>query len=210
MGTREKIIASSIELFNENRATNISTVQIADAIGISPGNLYYYFKNKEHIIRTIWDEEISKKMNAVFYDIELSMSENGILQFFKRIAKYTYKYRFFYLEIYSLLSNDPELKDAYMKRSSVLMDQIILIFDTWISIGIMKPITENEKKFLLQNCWTLGQIWITYSEIIHNNVSLKEMTLDEIFHIYYILKPYFTDTANDRIQKLINLTKCDL
>lgn len=210
MGTREKIIDSSIKLFNENRATNVSTVQIANDIGISSGNLYYYFKNKEHIIRTIWNEEISKKMDIAFYDTELSMSENGILQFFKRIAKYTYKYRFFYLEIYSLLSNDPKLKDAYMKRSSVLMDQIRLTFDTWISIGIMKPITENEKKFLLQNCWTLGQVWITYSEIIHNNISLKEMTLDEIFHIYYILKPYFTDTANDRIQKLIDLTKCNL
>ena len=44
--TREAIIDSSINLFNKRLASNVSTVQIASELGISPGNLYYYFNNK--------------------------------------------------------------------------------------------------------------------------------------------------------------------
>lgn len=210
MGAREKILEASIKLFNENRATNVSTVQIANAIDISTGNLYYHFKNKEHIIRTIWSEEIVPRMDKIFYDKELMMSESGILQFFTRLVKYTYRYRFFYLEIYSLLLNDPELRQSYMERANALAGQIGIIFDTWISIGIMEPIGEAEKKFLSENCWTLGQTWITYAEITHKDAPIKEMALDEIMHIYHVLKPYFTDTANERIQRLMELVKCDL
>ena len=49
--TREKILDVSLQLFNEKKASNVSTVQISAAMKISPGNLYYYFANKEELIR---------------------------------------------------------------------------------------------------------------------------------------------------------------
>ena len=43
--TKEKIIETSIKLFNEKGCLNTSTRHIADELGISVGNLYYHFKN---------------------------------------------------------------------------------------------------------------------------------------------------------------------
>ena len=48
--TKEKIIETSINLFNEKGCLNTSTRHIADELGISIGNLYYHFKNKEEIL----------------------------------------------------------------------------------------------------------------------------------------------------------------
>ena len=48
--TKEKIIETSIKLFNEKGCLNTSTRHIADELGISVGNLYYHFKNKEDIL----------------------------------------------------------------------------------------------------------------------------------------------------------------
>ena len=45
-------------MFNDKGATNVSTVQLSEYLKISPGNLYYYFDNKEHLIRSIWTENI--------------------------------------------------------------------------------------------------------------------------------------------------------
>jgi len=107
------------------------------------------------------------------------------------------------------LNNDPELKQAYTQNANELMKQLIVIIDTWISLGIMKPISEIEKKYLYENCWTLAQTWITYSEIIHTNISLKDSALDKVLHVYYILKPNFTDNANERIQRLMKMIEYD-
>ena len=53
MKTKDKIIATAINLFNHHGTKSISTNHIAKEMGISPGNLYYHFSSKNDIIRSI-------------------------------------------------------------------------------------------------------------------------------------------------------------
>ena len=46
---RDRILKKSIELFNTQGVVAITTNHIADALNISPGNLYFHFRNKEQI-----------------------------------------------------------------------------------------------------------------------------------------------------------------
>ena len=55
MDVRTEILQVSLKLFNEFGSENISTNEIAKKTDISTGTLYYYFKNKEEIVFTIWD-----------------------------------------------------------------------------------------------------------------------------------------------------------
>lgn len=49
MKTRERILATARQLFNEQGEHNVAASDIAMALNISPGNLYYHFKGKDAI-----------------------------------------------------------------------------------------------------------------------------------------------------------------
>ena len=52
--TKTRILKTAIQLFNEKGSQQITTNHIAQEMGISPGNLYYHYQNKEEIIREIF------------------------------------------------------------------------------------------------------------------------------------------------------------
>ena len=83
--TREKIMLTAIKLFNEEGVTNVSTVKLSNELHISPGNLYYYFDNKEHLIRSIWEEMLAPKISDLFYKEDLKTKEEGLIDFLSLI-----------------------------------------------------------------------------------------------------------------------------
>ncbi len=116
MGNREIILQAAMELFNQVGTARTTTNHIAKHAGISPGNLYYHFSDKEHIIRAIyeqmildWDKEYDRLENS-------SLSRLDVLrEFIQRNFELLWKYRFFNRETIALINIDPILRQRHLE-----------------------------------------------------------------------------------------------
>src|SRR5215211_5884456 len=103
MNTHERILATALRLFNESGTAPVSTNHIAAALGISPGNLYYHFRNKEEIIRALFEQQFAR-WDEVYALPEDRMPTLADLQQLVRISFITaWEYRFMYRELIALL-----------------------------------------------------------------------------------------------------------
>jgi AcrR family transcriptional regulator len=53
--TRERILDACRALFNERGPNEVTTAEIAQAVGISEGNLHYHFRRKEQMLTALFD-----------------------------------------------------------------------------------------------------------------------------------------------------------
>ncbi len=112
MKTRDKIVYAALELFNQHGERNITTNHIADHIEISPGNLYYHFRNKQEIVREIfalYSAELLERFTPIQGSQEsLTMLKSYLDSIFTLMWKYRFSTRIFpksFLETNNFMMN---------------------------------------------------------------------------------------------------------
>jgi AcrR family transcriptional regulator len=53
LGKRERLVAAATQLLHQHGIERTTLVEIAEAAGVPPGNVYYYFKTKDEIIAAV-------------------------------------------------------------------------------------------------------------------------------------------------------------
>lgn len=197
--TKEKIIISAIKLFNEKGTYVISTNHIAKEAGISPGNLYYYFKNKEEIIREIYEKMVKEFENIwenPYYKIHITEVWKGVATHF---CIY-YRYRFFMSEIVSLIKNDFKLKKRYIEIKKERTKELKKLFINYKDKEVLKKeISDEQIEEIIEILWFMGEFWIMKSEFKENfEKESKNIKLERYLKaIYAICKSYFKEEVLD-------------
>ncbi|MEL7130502.1 MAG: TetR/AcrR family transcriptional regulator, partial [Pseudomonadota bacterium] len=124
MKTRDRILHTSLLLFNEEGEADQSAVDIANALEISPGNLYYHFKGKDAIIHALFDnfeEEMMVILRGSRGQIT-SIDDNWVYTYI--LLEEIYDFRFLYRNLGVLLDLNPNLARRFRsllaeKRSAI-------------------------------------------------------------------------------------------
>lgn len=189
---REKILEISVKLFNEKGCMKTSTRHIADELGISVGNLYYYFKNKEEIIIDIYEkymESISGHLTSLKDGIDEPFD---YYKLFSSQMELERKYRFLRLEISNLYKTYPKVKDTIEKRVIEKAHELNYLFLHQMKYGYMIKLDDTELEFICSNTWVIGSQWELYW-IFTKVEDEKLRKLQGILNLLYLLKPYHTN-----------------
>lgn len=167
MTTKERIIETAINLFNEKGTKAVTTNHIAAAMGISPGNLYYHFRNKEEIIRTIFDQ--MDKAGSSEYEKIIAEHPAGSLaameETFLMIQRFNWRFRFFKRELTALILDDPLLRERHIMVHRAMLQLIRHSLESSIAQGVLQQMAEEELELFGEEIWLLTLFWLNYLEV---------------------------------------------
>ena len=111
--TRERILSLALRLFNDLGEPNVTTSAISDEMNISPGNLYYHFRNKDDIINALFEQferETDELLNAPARE---GIGFEDAWLFLHLLFESIWRYRFLYRDLNDLLSRNRRLETHF-------------------------------------------------------------------------------------------------
>ena len=118
MKTAERILVTSLNVFNQQGENNVSSVEIALELDISPGNLYYHFKGKEVIVAALFElyqEQLRAILDAPSNQTDVSLSIEDFFYFLYLIIEKNHLFRFLYRNPTDLTEKYPAVEKGFTK-----------------------------------------------------------------------------------------------
>ena len=204
---RELILATALKLFNKQGSHKVTTNHIAKAMGISPGNLYYYFKNKEHIIRELLTRLIKGFDSLVRIPGKTKSGLDLIAETIAATSELIYSYRFIYIELAALLARDEIFKAMYHDIKDRRAKEFVLAFAFLAQMGVFRQgITAEERDAVIFIMWTYAEGIIT---ALHtSNIQVTPATIQTHFKkIVYIFKTYLQPEQWSALAQKLDLSE---
>lgn len=159
METKERILNKATQLFNEKGYGSVNLKELAQAIGISRGNLTYHFKNKEillaAIVKKMWAKiEQERQKTRQFPTFENMRNQTQLVYKFQR------EYAFVFLD--SHVRNHPTVKEEFKS----MIEQTLEDFHQMIAFGIQLGTIKEEAMpgtyySLAFSVWMVSFYWLS-------------------------------------------------
>ena len=157
--TRERILQASLQLFNEQGERNVTTNHIAGHLGMSPGNLYYHFRNKQMIVAELFTQ-LEQDMAAFFTlrpDGTVTLEDKA--GYLERLLQILWQYRFLHQDLEHLLTSDPALAQRFRTFSQHCLADAQRLYQAFVQAGVLQ-MNQRQLDALAVNAWVVANSWI--------------------------------------------------
>lgn len=205
MKTKDRIVHVALELFNEFGERKITTNHIAARLKISPGNLYYHYRNKSDIIARIFDqyEATVESLFDLPQDRDITLEDRAELT--DKLLDLFWRYRFMHRDLVGMLENDQALHQRYQAFANHAIDQITMVYQRMCDSGFMLMSAEQIPPLAL-NVWLLCTGWANYLRTARG-ITEEEITqahLNQvIYQLTYMEMPYLTEKTREETSQLL-------
>lgn len=133
MGNRERIVIEGLRLFNENGFDLVSTNQISKELEISPGNLYYHFRNKEEIASELYSRMTDEVRRNGSWDSPVTAA--GVATTYVVALDIIQRFRFVFADSTTLMHASPSIASRHKESLSWATDRLIALFEELRALG---------------------------------------------------------------------------
>ena len=162
--TRERILETSLDLFNRRGAPTITTAEIADEMNISPGNLYYHFRNKDEIVFELYAAYEARMLPLYADPAGRHVGIDDLWLWLHLVFEQMWGYRFLYRDLDELVSRNRKLGvrfGALLRKGAAT---VIELCRGMVDAGTMRA-SDREIEALAHNVALVGAYWPAYDRI---------------------------------------------
>jgi AcrR family transcriptional regulator len=201
--TRERIIQASLELFNAQGERSVSTNHIAAHLGISPGNLYYHFRNKQAIIAELFAQYEAHVDGFLRRPQGRALTVEDKTFYLEALLAAMWHYRFLHRDLEHLLDNDVQLAERYRLFAQRCLQGAQGIYQGFVEAGILL-MSPAQIEALALNSWIIMTSWVRFLSTAGGHVSdlSEEMLRRGIYQVLALEDGFVKPSARPVVEEL--------
>ena len=204
--TKDRILQISLQLFNERGERSVTTNHIAAELGISPGNLYYHFRNKHEIIKELMHQYQVETLEMLSLPEDRPLTTNDKINYFQVLSGQLWNYRFIHRDVYHLVESNEDFKKIYPRFAGQVMQQGQRIYQAFVDAGLMK-MTQSEIEALIINLWIVLTNWTNFlymsGHISDNNHLEEKWVWQALRQMVFLEGPYLMGESRATYEQLL-------
>jgi AcrR family transcriptional regulator len=194
--TVERILEGALDLLNAAGGGAVTTNHIAAHLGMSPGNLYYHFRNREEIIRAIFARIEAEGLAATAPPAGPALDAREFGERHLVGLRTLWRFRFFFRDLNQLLARDPALARAFRAYEKRLHAQYRGLFERLIADGSMRsPERPADLDRLVVTSIVVWTNWIGYLSALRPRPDITGADVVEGALMSFLVVAPFLDRA---------------
>jgi len=162
--TPQRILETSLALFNRFGEPHITTADIADEMNISPGNLYYHFRNKDDIIGALYEALEGDLAPLLSLPEGRAAGVEDLWLLLHLLFERMREYRFFYRDLDEITSRNRKIAMRFAGLTRRGENTVIELCRGLVMAGEMHA-TEREIIALASNVSLVATYWMSFQRI---------------------------------------------
>jgi AcrR family transcriptional regulator len=199
--TRERILETALLLFNRFGEPHITTADIANEMEISPGNLYYHFRNKDQIIAELFTAFERRLDGLLTLPAGRSAGVEDLWLLLHLLFEAMWDHRFLFRDLDEILSRNRKLASRFALIMRGGARTVIELCRGMVATGTMRA-SEREIAALADNVAVVATYWISYQNIsgerAENTVSLDRAA----YQVLSLIAPFLRGDARALLDRL--------
>ena len=159
--TRERILNAALELFNQQGVPAVTTNHIAAYLQISPGNLYYHFRNKRMIVADLFDRYEAAVAGFLQLPADREVTLDDKADYLEALLGSIWEYRFVQRNLEQLLDDDPLLAERYRQFIDRHLKAARTIYQGFADAGLLRMDATQVEDIAL-NAWIVITSWVRF------------------------------------------------
>ncbi len=202
--TRDRIIEASLELFNEQGERNVTTNHIAAHLGISPGNLYYHFRNKLEIISELFERYAAQVEGFLQRPTGRGMTMDDKAFYLEALLQGMWQYRFIHRDLEQILEGDSVLAARYRQFARTALSNAQQIYQGFADAGILR-ITPAIAETLAINGLIMLTAWVRFIATVSEpgQAITPAMLRRGVLQLVQLESPWVSDAYRAELDQLL-------
>ncbi len=199
--TRERILAVSLALFNDRGESHVTTGMIADELAISPGNLYYHFRNKDQIVERLFDR-FEERIAIAPPQTSGAAAIEDLWLYLHLMFEAIWDYRFLYRNLDDIVGRNRRLREHFRRIVSAKLGAVEALCGGLAEQGLLSA-RPAEVRALALNVLVVSTYWLNFRAVAGGAGDARDADAGTGAHqVLALVAPYLTGEAREHVERL--------